>query len=396
MRKILLTLLPVILSGIALAQSPDPAPTQTQTPAPAKVQARSMSISPERMITLGRAQVLRLLAERKYDEAAAIRNYLRHYFRESDYIPFTPPEYIATLYWTQDYEELAAYVVRADSLFRPLPNKLLVPPDDPFRGMIFTLTYSHLAQLEAELDATGFQPADRDFYKLLLRWISTPATKANRAEISTLAEQFLETWPNSSQNRFVRTRMIQTPDMTGWGWGQGGGLQVLIPGGGLQKFNKPGMGVTFGCDMTSDRIYMGLAGRAGWSLKAYETDMQTWQETGIEKQRWFEAGLDFRTGVLIANNNAIALTPYGALGIGCFVAGDEYDSKTSTCMTLGGGMALDIKIREKKANLHSSLPLRDSYFALRIRYNITRVQYPKKSLMNTIAIELTDFSRRRR
>lgn len=347
-------------------------------------------------ISNGRQMFLEELLAGRAEKAGEVRNYLCYKTQGSNYLPFLGSEYFMTLYWTADYDELIINAMVADSVLnRSSSRSTVLPPRDELYQVLPGYTADSVQTLQGMLDAAPLDPMERDYLKLLLRWLV-----ANRydytamREIYRSGEAYLAEYPYTPYRDFVTKYLVFRIEESDWGGGMGLGLGVSVPGGDLPSLCKVGGAVILTFDAMYRRAYMGLGLKYnGGSLKK---DLVYDGYHFAEGDDWGEVGLDARLGYALVNSNRIMLVPYayGGLGWMRFQWSEKGNSDNRITRNsgakgaYGAGVFCDIKFNDGSYTYRIT-GRRTSYVSLRLRYNVGFANYNIPGVSNSIIHAIT-------
>ncbi len=345
-------------------------------------------------VSNGRQMFLEELLAGNEQKAGEIRNYLNSLVHNTVYVAFTETEYFLSLYWTGDYDELLINTVMANPPFSRSRDSQIRPTYDELSMKMLPMTFIALEALDDKLDRTVLNTMERDYLKLLLRWLVVQQHDLSAARsISDQARNYLERYPYAPYRPFIINHLIYDFEVSDWGYGLFLGIGPLFfDEQSKRDFNNAGFNMTFGGDVFYRNLYMGLGFLLGGTglnrditFKGYDFTSEDHMTVG---------GLDLRAGYKVFDSPRFALVPYGSIGFSDMSLirkdDDEYEKNRSS-LAYGGGAFLDIKFPFRNSAEYLLTGRVYSYTSLRFRYHITSANFrlpgANKTLMHWLSIE---------
>ena len=215
----------------------------TAFPAFAQVEEEIQQSKAER-IAKGRAYLLEKFLDRDYDKVKEAKDYLLT-LEDDNYAVFVPAEYWHVLLWTKEFDELTSNMRAFDSTqFVAYKNKVK-PQRDQLSEQVSRRSVEDEHLLRFNLQEAQLPVEDFDFLSLFLDWDLKPYTAENQKEWNEKSDKFLEEFPNSDYEWFVRHLIRVKIDEDGSGWGMGFGACSALATG---KFQRPIIGLCWDVD----------------------------------------------------------------------------------------------------------------------------------------------------
>ena len=316
--------------------------------------------SKKEKIAKGRAYLLEKFLDRDFDKVKEIKDYLLE-LEDDNYAALVPAEYWHILFWTKEYDALAADFRGFDSTrFEAFKNK--VKPERDQLGEQLTrkcIEDEHLIRFnlqEAQLPAV-----DNDFLSLFLDWDLKPFNEENQEQWNEKADQFLDKYPNSAYDWFVRHVIRVKMETKDWTWGFYFGLGSGVFTQDLNEWMKGSIGGCAGLEASYKRV------RFGANIDGLDVKLR---ENPSEKGDGSLIAFNVSVGYDIVGTRRISLTPFAAVGVGkasSKVLGSIPELAPMTAWRMNYEVGADFDFRYSEFRTRGPLPL---YIRLRYWYDI--------------------------
>jgi len=367
------------------------------------------------IIIKGRGLLAQKFEEGDYQKVKEIKDFLLAKVKDKNYLVLSPFEYWYILYWTQQYDELLTSMTLQDSVnnypYRSFPpfddlrfDKKIPPPYDLLLEKLQKQSKDSILQLDSFIDNSSLKEETKDFLKLRLQYLASlgdykPTT---RDSLNLSADKFLESYPNSSYNAFIRKHIRYEFVPSKWGFvfeffsGYG-----ILTGELKNTFTNPvPIGIAF--DIYYKKFALFLRDYIGFSKTKTGVPYNTgvWEKDSQVRLYLPEASL----GYVIVDNKIAKLTPFAGYAGTAFLPTDNDQEKNSDLKKAGlqftntftAGMNVDIKLGRSKTEM--VFYNEESYWFLRLRYGYNLPQFQKRyngydGAMHYITVGIGGFGR---
>lgn len=371
--------------------------------------------STSEIIIKGRGLLADKFVEGDYQKVREIKDFLLSKVQDKNYVVFYPSEYCYILYWTQQYNKLLASMAIRDSInnypYRSIQHfddlrfdKQISPPNDLLQEKLYRRSKDSILQLYSFIDNSSLKKEDKDFLKIRLQYITSMSDykPATRDSLNLSADRFLESYPNSSYNSFIRKyiRFEFVPSKWGFVFEFFSGYGILTKELNNTFFNPVPIGIAF------DVYYK----KFGFFLRDYIGFSKTKKDVPYNNGIW-EKGSQVRVflpeaslGYVVLDNKIAKITPFAGFSGTAFLATDNDEEKNPELKKAGlkftntytAGVNLDIKLGTSKTEMVSFNE--ESYWFLRLRYGYNLPQFQKRyngynGAMHYITVGIGGFGR---
>lgn len=351
------------------------------------------------LISKGRALLLDKFIEGDLNEVKKIKNYLKNDVENNDYVAFYPAEYWALMYWTKEYAELLNSITKYDSINIIEFNKKIKPLHDFLYMKIKNKSIDSLSILESNIQDSKLNGINKEFLTLNLKGLisGNESSTINQDTLNLLSDNFLNKYPNSEHEQFIRKYIRHKRIPSNWGFGY-----EFFSGYGLFtdelkanfKDNIP-IGVAF--DISYKKFNLYLRDYIGFSKTKNNISYSSgiWEKDSQVRVIIPEASI----GYTVLDNKYLTFAPFAGIS-GTIISATEHDinidgnldTVEKNTISYTAGLNFDIKLK-KKINRHES-----SFWFLRVRYGYTLPQFDNKYLgysgnMHYITIGFGQFGR---
>lgn len=347
------------------------------------------------IISKGRGLLSQKLMEGDYQKVREIKDYLIAKVPHEHYDVFNPLEYWYILYWTQEYDALLTSMLYMDSInnyprrgFRYFDDlrfeKKITPPNDLLEEKLSKRSVDSILQLYSLINHSTLIEEDKDFLKLRLQYITTMGdyTPFTSDSLNLAADKFLNSYPNSHYNHFIRNniRYELVPSKWGWAFEFFSGYGILTKELKNTFTNPVPIGIAF--DISYKNTTLFLRNYIGFSKTKTDVPYNNgvW-EKGLQARVFLpEASL----GYVVLDNKFAKLTPFAGFAGTAFLP-TENDMQENKDLKKAGlnftntytaGLNLDIKFGSTKTPMISYQE--ESYWFLRLRYGYTQSRFQKR------------------
>ena len=371
--------------------------------------------STSQIIIKGRGLLSDKFEEGDYQKVREIKDFLLSKVQDKNYVVFYPYEYWYILYWTQQYNELLANMAFHDSTDYNRYNNLLPfddlsfekkvsPTNDLLMDKLYKRSKDSLLQLHSFIDHSSLKEEDKDFLKLRLQYITSMGNykPATRDSLNLSADKFLESYPTSSYNKFIRKYIRYEFVHSKWGFA----FEFFSGYGILTKelkstFSNPvPIGVAF--DIYYKKFGLFLRDYIGFSKTKTGVPYNNgiWEKGSQVRVYLPEASL----GYVILDNKIARVTPFAGFAGTGFLPTDNDGDKNPDLKKAGlkftntyvGGFNLDIKLGQSKTEMVSFNE--ESFWFIRLRYGYSLPRFQKRyngydGAMHYITVGIGGFGR---
>jgi hypothetical protein len=368
-----LTFLVLMLTVISVAGQEDPI----------EKQILNFDDSRSVMISRGRNFLLDRFIQDDIDKVKEIKDFLIEKAEDENYTALYPVEHFLILYWTREYDELGSVISKLDSLKLERYNQRIRPPVDMLFQKLQERTLEYAEVLEKRIQNARIDPETKEFLLLNFRYLmaDTDIDPYLQDTLNTKASMFLEEWPQSSYNtyikRFVRHRYV--PKKWGMAFEFFSGYGIYTGALSESYTNNVPVGVAFDICYRNFELYLRDYIGFNSTKKDFSYSSGVWNKGSNAMVFLPEASL----GYVISNNNRFKVSPFAGIGA-MDIAPPSADTEkypdlkevslefTTTWMT---GVNIDIKFGPSKV---PDWKPKTSYGFMRIRYAYNAPQYARK------------------
>lgn len=336
------------------------------------------------LINNGRKLLLEKLLAGDYEKVKEIREYLHGAINEDDYIIFYPYENWLIDYWVSDYAPLLSLSGPPARRRKFIYHRKIQPEADLLIPKITGKTIDSFDVVSSFIEQAPLAQADKDFLLLNLKclikvedtgYISTDS-------VNLLADRFLQAYPGSKYEKFVRENIRQVYKPSNWAFtfeffsGYGLFTKELHN---LYTNNIP-IGIAF--DIYYKRWLLYLRDYIGFSLTKKDIGYNggTWPRRSQVRIFLPEASL----GYVLLDTKHSKLAPFAGISFPD-VSPTEHDldkdpflKKTELAFkpAFTAGIHYDLKIGRPRGPVVAMHE--ENYSFLRLRYSFVLPQYEKK------------------
>ncbi|MBR7024207.1 MAG: hypothetical protein IKI09_12190 [Bacteroidales bacterium] len=277
----------------------------TAFPAFAQVEEEIQQSKTER-IAKGRAYLLERFFDRDYDKVMEAKDYLLT-LEDDNYAVFAPAEYWHVLLWTKEFDELTSSMRAFDSTqFVAYKNKVK-PQRDQLSEQVSRRSIEDEHLLRFNLQEAQLPAEDFDFLSLFLDWDLKPYSPENQKQWNEKSDKFLEEFPNSDYEWFVRHLIRVKMETEKWVWGFNIGLGSGVFTQDLNEWMRGAIGGCAAIEASYKRVRF-AAYMDGMDIKL--------RENPSEKGDGSIIAFNVSVGYDLVGTRRISLTPFAAVGVG--------------------------------------------------------------------------------
>jgi hypothetical protein len=347
-----------------------------------KNEIMSYSIQKPVIIAKGRKFLLDKLIQKDYKKVREIRDYLRYKIENIDNLAFTPREYLLIAYWTKEYDEIINNINVINFNTSALSIR---PPDDQLFEKIREHSWISIELLGSFIDDSWLGRVDKDFLKLNLRFLITDNDypQINDKYLISQANQFLELYPQSNFESFIRYNIKVTKFASDWEWGAQSFSGYGMFTGNLSKIFTNIIPIGF----TIDGAYKNLV----FNMRLYPGFFKTKIDIPYESGVWNRGSKvriiipELSAGYIVSNNEDLKIAIFIGIGLSDIMPSENdvnknpdlenAELKFSTTYTLG--LNYDIKLGPA-VKVKEGANLVERYFIIRIGYEYYFPQFQWK------------------
>lgn len=351
------------------------------------------------LISKGRALLLDRFLEGEINEVKKIKDYLINDVENQDYVAFYPAEYWTLLFWTKEYDELLYRVSKYDSIKIVEFRKKIKPQQDFLSLKVKNKSIDSLNILESNIQKSELSSENKDFLKLTLKGLISNSENSliTQDTINLLSDSFLNKYPNSKHEKFIRKYIRHKRIQSKWGFGyeffSGYGLLT----GDLKNNFKNNIPIGVAFDLSYKKFNLYLRDYIGFSRTKNDIsyDAGVWDKNSQVRVIIPEASVGYK----VLDNKHITFAPFAGIS-GTIISATEHDIEIDgnldnvekSTISYTAGLNLDIKLKKKQNRYESS------YWFMRVRYGYTFPQYDNKYIgysgnMHYITIGFGQFGR---
>ena len=241
---------------------------------------------------------------------------------------FFPGEYSLILYWTEEYPDLLAYIKSDAGNVEDFRSErmldILASTDQLYKNISLKSAESYDMIIHF-LDEAELTDVEKDFLELHLYWILFGPNRVTEqealAELNDRADAFLQKYPNSEFDEYVRRNIRFKLALNDWGIGYEIGLGYLGMQGEMAKQFKDGFLLKLSVDGTYKKTMLSLNLNVGGSKTLVDFPFRN---TGwLRGSHAVMTDIDLAVGYRVAEANRFSLTPFFGFGVINFGAGAE-------------------------------------------------------------------------
>ena len=337
-----------------------------------------------KLIRNGRSMLLENFLDGDYEKVQSVMHYLETQVENENYMALYDFEKWLLYYWTGDYQKLLGnFRHLSDSLFLFRMPASIPPPSDLLATKLLEQTNWQYESLQSNLDATGLQPVDKGFVKILLDYLvfigngeTDPVTQLNESSIA-----YLQKFPDSDYRYFVEHFINQEETLANFGMDFEFFSGYAFYDKGLQENFSHHVPIGVAFDFYYKKWILGLRDHIGIGKLQQEivSDKATWAEGA----RFNHVMLEISVAYEVFDNHRFKVFPFGGISFSGFDAPEgarkdhpEYEDVGLNFRPAAvAGLNLDIKL----SSPYTDNPRwRDGYGILRIRGAYNLMNFDKK------------------
>lgn len=334
------------------------------------------------LISKGRRLLTDKFLEGDLAKVKEVKDYLLKEVEDDYYIALYPGEIFMIRYWTGEYEQLVSSIIDLDQEELARYSRKISPPRDMMYVKLIERSWENLEMLENNILDSSLDTQQKDFLLLYLNYMVSgePLMKMDQEEVNEMANLFMETYPESPYEEYLRNNIRYQYVPNDWGLGveffTGYGLLT----GDLSGQYSNTVIVGFDFDLEYKKFTLYLRGYIGIGKLKRDREFSTgiWEKGATSNIGIPEASF----GYAVLDNKTVKLSPFAGIG-GIEITAPQPDidkypeledaSLYSTVYTLG--INLDVKLGwDTSAHLMYNVPKDKSYWFLRVRYGYTLPQ----------------------
>lgn len=311
-------------------------------------------------IAKGRAYLLEKFLDRDYDKVMEAKDYLLT-LEDDNYAVFAPAEYWHVLLWTKEFDELTSSMRAFDSTqFVAYKNKVK-PQRDQLSEQVSRRSIEDEHLLRFNLQEAQLPAEDFDFLSLFLDWDLKPYSPENQKQWNEKSDKFLEEFPNSDYEWFVRHLIRVKMETEKWVWGFNIGLGSGVFTQDLNEWMRGAIGGCAAIEASYKRVRF-AAYMDGMDIKL--------RENPSEKGDGSIIAFNVSVGYDLVGTRRISLTPFAAVGVGQVsskILGSIPELVPLTKWRMNYEIGTDFDFRFSQFKTEGPLPL---YIRLRYWYDL--------------------------
>ncbi|MBQ3738963.1 MAG: hypothetical protein II862_08290 [Bacteroidales bacterium] len=311
-------------------------------------------------ISKGRAYLLEKFLDRDYDKVMEAKDYLLT-LEDDNYAVFAPAEYWHVLLWTKEFDELTSSMRAFDSTqFVAYKNKVK-PQRDQLSEQVSRRSIEDEHLLRFNLQEAQLPAEDFDFLSLFLDWDLKPYSPENQKQWNEKSDKFLEEFPNSDYEWFVRHLIRVKMETEKWVWGFNIGLGSGVFTQDLNEWMRGAIGGCAAIEASYKRVRF-AAYMDGMDIKL--------RENPSEKGDGSIIAFNVSVGYDLVGTRRISLTPFAAVGVGQVsskILGSIPELVPLTKWRMNYEIGTDFDFRFSQFKTEGPLPL---YIRLRYWYDL--------------------------
>jgi len=314
------------------------------------------------------------------DKVEEVKDYLLKEVEDANYVALFPAEHWLILYWTEEYDELLLSLQEFDrDIYTGMEHKIL-PSQDVMYESLQGKSLVWEEKLEWKLRNSALSEEEKDFLRLNLAWMLDDGSQPEALEgLNQRADIFLESYPGSTYENFVRQELRYKYVPSDWGLGMEFFTGYGMFSGELADWFSNTGAFGMGIDGEYDKLTLSLR-IAGW---IGTTGKDISNEQGMLWKKG-EAALTFigeaALGYTVLETDRIKLSPFGGIGV-TEISAPEDDLNTNPDLehlivgpdvTYSLGATLDYKLGLETGELVEN---KKTYWFLRLRYAYVMPQF---------------------
>lgn len=311
-------------------------------------------------IAKGRAYLLEKFLDRDYDKVKEAKDYLLT-LEDDNYAVFVPAEYWHVLLWTKEFDELTSSMRAFDSTqFVAYKNKVK-PQRDQLSEQVSRRSIEDEHLLRFNLQEAQLPAEDFDFLSLFLDWDLKPYSPENQKQWNEKSDKFLEEFPNSDYEWFVRHLIRVKMETEKWVWGFNIGFGSGVFTQDLNEWMRGAIGGCAAIEASYKRVRF-AAYMDGMDIKL--------RENPSEKGDGSIIAFNVSVGYDLVGTRRISLTPFAAVGVGQVsskILGSIPELVPLTKWRMNYELGTDFDFRFSQFKTEGPLPL---YIRLRYWYDL--------------------------
>jgi hypothetical protein len=282
--------------------------------------------SKSEVISKWRRVLLDKFMEGDLNAVREIKNHLVYEVENENYAVFYPAEYWLVLYWTQEYNYLTNSLLNYDSLQIISFRKKIKPQQDYLAGELLRKTRESVQMNDFYIRLSGITAIDKDFLTMNLRYLVSGDDFAGITQdsLNTMADTFLEKYPKSAYESYIRKNIRIKYKPAKWGLGVEFFSGYGIFSNDLAKSftNTIPVGIAFDIYFINFVLY--FRDFIGFSLtkKDIAYDNGVWEKGSQVRVYLPEASL----GYVVFNNRYLKIAPFAGIA-STSIGPTEHDTK---------------------------------------------------------------------
>ena len=238
---------------------------------------------------------------------------------------FFPGEYSLILYWTEEYADLLDYIKtnegsNEDFRSNPVLN-MLASTDQLYKNISMKSAESYDIIIHF-MDESQLTPVERDFLELHLYWIlfgpNSVTEKDALAEMNDRADAFLQKYPKSEFEQYVRRNIRFKLGLDDWGFGYEIAMGYVGMQGEMSKQFQDGFLLRLSLDGTYKKVQLSLNLNMGGTKTMVDFPFRDTQ--WLSGSHALMAGIDLMAGYRVLELNKLSFTPFVGMGVISFGA----------------------------------------------------------------------------
>ena len=334
------------------------------------------------MITKGRKLLLDKFLAGDMEKVKEVKDYLLGKMQTGDYLALYPEEQWLIMYWTGEYEELKVALLKYQPESPETYDQKIFPEYDLLYEKLIEKSWDSLPMLEDKILSSALDLPSVDLLLLHLNFMVSgePLMKLSPEVVNTMANIYLETYPASQYETFIRNsiRFNYTPSNWGLGLDLFGGYGMFTGELGDMYVNHGIFGFTIEGEYKKFTLY--LRNYIGFTKTKQDrrNSRVLWREDSRAEMYFPDASL----GYAVVDNNLIQISPFAGMGAAYIGPGlvELEERPELEVMEVGYSLAytlgIDMKIKFGwKAASSFSENENKSYLFVRLRYGYTWPQF---------------------
>jgi hypothetical protein len=302
-----------------------------------------------------------------------IKDFLLKEEYEENYAVFYPVEYQLILYWTKEYNVLLEAILKDyevdDFTYKIKPERDLLFPKLGYKSWVMQYV------LEEEIKSAELSDLEKDFLILNLNYYNSlrEPEEVNREKLNELANVFLNKYPQSLYENYIRDNVRRVFVLSKWGFGMDFFTGYCVLTKDLSKnFNNPvPIGIAF--DISYKRLVLYLRNFIGFSKNKNDITYTNGIWSAGSQVRVYLPEASF--GFVILDHKRVKLAPFAGIASTNFsptendikLQPDVKQAQLEFTHTYTAGLNIDIKTGKARPNF-VSMQDEVSYSILRVRY----------------------------